>query len=249
MKRNKKTDKTQNNKNMTLEAIKVILLAYIIGNMLFATAMYFLHDMTYVKEVIVKTGISVVIAVFMLLVVEACERVEAKRWNKKGRETFWGQADCGLLKCSGGYIMLPVATILIDIFMGIMFYKEFGADLSAFAGVMQEEYMREPLLVLFIFHFFSVFVILYYCCYKVCYTDYGIYMVHFLKKINISCGEIKKITYSRTKKDTKIKLIIETREQKLILKKDVLSEGWSDFMAYISDIAGRRSIEIDQVRK
>lgn len=222
--------------------IKAVLRIYVIGNLLFAVLMYFMNTMSYVEECLVRTGISAGMAVFILLTIAAFERLEAKKWEKKSSEIFFGQKDYGLLKCSRGYLQLPIITILMDILVGVMLWQEFGKDFHAYINAVKEEEMLVPLLCLLTFHMVSVLVILYDCRYKVCYTEYGIYMLHFFKEVNIPCGEIRKITYYCPKKRKKEKLIIETEQKKLVLRADVLSDGWNDFLRYINAVSNRRNI-------
>lgn len=222
--------------------IKALLLIYVIGNGVSAAVMYLLKETPYIKEVLLRTGISVGIAVLMLLIIGALENLEAKRWDEKCRDIFSGQTNYGLLRCSSGYLQLPIAVFLLDVLIAYMFLREFGTDLHAFVSVMKEEAMREPLFCMLLFNAVNIYVILYYCRYKVCYTESGIYAVHFMRKVKISGGEIRNVVYCRPKKEQKEKLIIEAEGQRLVLRAAVLADGWNDFVKYIKDISDRRNI-------
>lgn len=222
--------------------IKALLLFYVIGNALAAAVMYLLKETAYIREVLVRTGISVGLAVFMLLVIGALESMEAKKWDAKCRDIFSGQTKYGLLRCSSGYLRLPIIVIFLDALIAYMFLREFGNDLHALVSILKEEAMQEPLFCLLLFNGISVYVTLYYCWYKVCYTESGIYAVHFLKKVKISGGEIRRVVYCRTKKEQKEKLIIETKGRKLTLRAAVLADGWNEFVNYLKDFSDRRDI-------
>lgn len=204
--------------------------------------MLLLGDMTYVGECLLRTGISAGIAIFLLLAIAEIERMEAKRWDAKCRDIFSGQTKYGLLRCSSGYLRLPIIVIFLDALIAYMFLREFGNDLHALVSILKEEAMQEPLFCLLLFNGVSVYVTLYYCWYKVCYTESGIYAVHFLKKVKISGGEISRVVYCRTKKEHKEKLIIETEGRKLTLRAAVLADGWNEFVNYLKDFSDRRDI-------
>lgn len=227
------------------EVIKVLLLIYIIGNLVFTVIMYFLDDMTYVKEGWIETGISVAFGIFLVSAIELLQRIEYKKCEKKSKEIFQDNTEYKLLRCSGAYFQIPIITILIDMMFIFMLWQEFGENLYMYIEAMQKEEMLVPIITISFFNFYSVFVILYYCCYKVFYTRYDIYVVHFLKKTNISWGEIKKVSYFSKKQ----KLIIETKQERLILCFEDLGEGWDAFISYVFENACERNIGIDYISK
>lgn len=243
-------DKMRKNEVSVSDVIKAVVLIFIIGNVLFGVVMLAAGETDYIKEVVLKTGVSAVLAVVILLITSALEFTQMKRRSKRSGDIFDENFDDGtefcLLKCSGGYFQLPVAVIFIDIMVAVMFWREFGTDYKQLTVIIHDSAMFSPLLTLCFFNICAVTVSLYYCCYSVCYTKHGIYMVHFLRKVNISCWEIKEIYYC-CKNPGKRKLIIKTEREKLVLRSDVLTDGWNEFCKYIAQISAKRNIPIKSI--
>ncbi len=231
----------KNNKPATFCVIKVILAAFIIGNVIYSSIMIILRQTDYIKEVLLKTGISAAIAIIMLLTISAIEMLNQRKWKRKIGEIFLGSEDFRLLKCSGGYYQLPIAVVLIDMMIAVMFFREYGTDISALSALIADKRMVSPFLTLIFFHIVTLFTVLYYCGYKVCYTEYQIYTVHFMRKVTFSYDEIKKITFLN-KNPHKSVIIIQTEYEKLKLCSDVLSDGWEEFKSCIFDVAEQRNI-------
>lgn len=235
------------NRTKIAEVLKIILIFYVIANLIFAAVMYFFNDMTFVKEMLLRTSCSVGIAVLILLAIAVLESIEARKWDQKSKDIFYGNTDYHLLRCSSGYFQLPIITVLIDLMVGIMLWREFGKDIDGYLNILQEETMASPMFCLVFFNCAAIFTALYYCSYKVCYTRYGLYVVHFLKKTGISYGELKKISYCAGKKDKKKRLLLETAQKRVVLRSDVLTDGWDEFVCYLMDVAEERNIVTETV--
>lgn len=233
------------NKVTTLYMLKVLLLIFIIGNSLYALCTFLAGDMSSVKGFITETGIMVLLNAVLLILVECLERIERKIWNRKCQVASHGDGSYRLLKCSGGYFMLPIAAILLDIMCGVSLWREQQRDADSLMQILKSEEIVFPICYLTFLNCISVFVILYYCCYKVYYTRHFIGMMHFMRQREFSCAEIKKITYYCQNKRHREKLILETNDKKLVLRSDILSDGWEEFMDYIKNIAMEYDIKIN----
>lgn len=233
----------KNDRISTFQIIKVILIIFIVANAIHCSIMYFLHETAYIKEVLTKTGISALLGIVILSAVSLLETAELNRWKKKSADIFSGEEEYRLLKCSSGYYQLPVAVAFIDIMIAVMFFREFGTDTSAIAELMADKAMISPFLTLSFFHIATLFTVLYYCCRKVCYTKHSIYAVLFLRRVNIPCEEIKRIS-CHVKGHERKRIVIETDYQRLVLRSDVLSDGWNEFEGCLSAIAESRNIPI-----
>lgn len=240
--------KMKNSSSSTFEAIKAILAIFIIVNAMHGSIMFFLHETAYIKEVLIKTGFSVFTAISILLIIAVLEMLERKRWRRKSDELFLNGENFKLLKCSGGYYQLPIITVFINIMVTVMLLQEFGTDTAAIAELIADETLLTPFITICFFNIYALFTVFYYCCYKVCYTEYSIYMVHFLRKVNISCDDIKGISFHTTKHD-RDKIVIVTEYNRLVLRSDVLSDGWDEFKNYIFHISQSRNIIVEHIYK
>lgn len=234
----------EKNKISSSVMLKYLLLIFIIGNSVYALCMFFAGDMGSIKDFVTQTGTIVLLNAALLLLVSCGEVIERKRWDKKVQAAFLGDGSYRLLKCSSGYFMVPVLAILLDILFGSMLWKEYKRDADALMKILQSEEIVFPVVFLIIYNCLCVFVILYYCCYKVCYTGHFIEMVHFLCKKKVAWGQIRKIEYIVLKKSNRKKVVFETGEKRLVLRSELLCNGWEEFIGYVKDMAGKYDINL-----
>ena len=76
-----KKKSTKKNDTSNSMVIKVMLLGFLGGNMIYAVIAFLMGDMQYIPEVLTKTGVCLVIHTILLLGVTALEHTE----NKIGR--------------------------------------------------------------------------------------------------------------------------------------------------------------------
>lgn len=207
--------------------------------------MFLLNEMLYVKEFVIRTSISVIFAVIILLAVTALEKAEIKKYNKMSIDIFYDNAKYKILKCSIGYLQLPIITIFIDIITLVLLWREFGTNFNEYIGIIHDKAMLSPIITLSFFNFSALVTTLYYYGNKLFYTENYIYVVHFSKKINVSCWEIEKISYYAKKH--KQKLIIKTQQEKIVLRSDIFTDGWDEFISYIFAISDKYNIFIEYI--
>lgn len=227
----------------TSELLKVILGSYVIIIGIYVICMCVIGDMTYVTEVLIRTGDSLGIAVLLVMIVEALQRADQKRSRRKRNEILLDQTNSGLLRCSSAYYMLPTGMLFIDLMLAALLWQGYRWDFRAYADALSADSLRLSMMVLAFLHMCSVFVIFYYGHRKVYYTDYEICLMKAWKKTQIWCSDIKKITYCHSKKGDRI--FIESSRQ-LELRADQFTDGWKQFMIYICAIADRYQIELVQ---
>lgn len=238
--------KQKNNKDTvpsTAYLIKFLLVLVVIVNIVFVVPLLLGGEAGMAKDLTVQTGITFFSNAVLLLFVELLERMERKRWEKKAQVDS-PDGEYRLLKCSGGYFMLPVVTIFLDLMVGGTVLVEYWKNADDLKKFLQSEEMVFPTCYLLLLNVVCVFVILYYCCYKVYYTRHIIGSVHFLQKKKISCAEIQNIEYSCGKLGKKATLLIETKEVKLKFRSETLSDGWEEFLQFIIETAKTYDIKI-----
>lgn len=245
---NKMKERQKKNRNenfSTVDLIKFLLFIVILANMIFAVVMFLDGDISEVKDFAVRTGMTFLSNAILLLFVELLERMERKRWKKKAQLDS-SEGEYRLLKCSGGYFMFPLVTIFLDVLMGAMTLKAYRNNADEVKQFLQSEEIVFPACYLLLLNVVCVFVILYYCCYKVYYTGHFIGLVHFIQKKKISCAEIQKIEYSSRKQGKKVILWIETKDTRLKLCSETLSDGWEEFVKFIKETAKKYDIKINR---
>ena len=94
-KKNTKKDDTSNS-----TVIKVMLLGFLGGNMIYAVIAFLMGDMQYIPEVLTKTGACLVIHTILLLGVTALEHIEDRNWRIKNRVGTDLGSEYKTLKCS-----------------------------------------------------------------------------------------------------------------------------------------------------
>ena len=80
-----KKKSTKKNDTSNSMVIKVMLLGFLGGNMIYAVIAFLMGDMQYIPEVLTKTGACLVIHTILLLGVTALEHIEDRNWRIKNR--------------------------------------------------------------------------------------------------------------------------------------------------------------------
>ena len=69
--------------------IKVMLLGFLGGNMIYAVIAFLMGDMQYIPEVLTKTGVCLVIHTILLLGVTVLEHIENRNWRNRSWKGWW----------------------------------------------------------------------------------------------------------------------------------------------------------------
>lgn len=102
--------------------IKVMLLGFLGGNMIYAVIAFLMGDMQYIPEVLTKTGVCLVIHTILLLGVTALEHIENRNWRIKNRVGTDLGSEYKTLKCSAAYYMIYVCTFLLTLMLIALLY-------------------------------------------------------------------------------------------------------------------------------
>ena len=101
-----KKKSTKKNDTSNSMVIKVMLLGFLGGNMIYAVIAFLMGDMQYIPEVLTKTGACLVIHTILLLGVTALEHIEDRNWRIKNRVGTDLGSEYKTLKCSATYLSL-----------------------------------------------------------------------------------------------------------------------------------------------
>lgn len=118
----------------------------------------------------------------------------------------------------------------------IFFFDWYRSERETLIENWQNGGLTTAILFMIAMNFCCVFVFFRYTCKKVVYSKYFLCVVNFLKIETISWSELQKIEY-RCKKKTE--LILTTYDRTIVLKREILYNGWADFEQYVSDMAKR----------
>lgn len=236
----------KSNKVSTLDILKCIFIIFVIVNLLYLSAMFLSGDTSGVKDFAVKTGRCVLVNAVLLLFTEICEVTERCFLKRKSKVDFYGDGKLMLLKCSGGYAILPVVTVLLDSVIGYMFIKQYRIDAEEIIKFLHSDESVFPFLYMMILNCCCVIVILYYCCYKVYYNRRYIEKVSFFGKKIILCSEIKSINYYNHENFMRRKIVLKTADDKVVFCAKRLCDGWEEFSEYVMKIAEEHRIAVNK---
>ena len=117
-----KKKSTKKNDTSNSMVIKVMLLGFLGGNMIYAVIAFLMGDMQYIPEVLIKTGVCLVIHTILLLGVTALEHIENRNWRIKNRVGTDLGSEYKTLKCSAAYYMIYVCTFLLTLMLIALLY-------------------------------------------------------------------------------------------------------------------------------
>lgn len=233
----------KNNKISLVTALKILFLIFIIGNFLYIACGLLLGDTSTIKSFATEIGICILFEAVLLILTELCGIIEQRIWKSKSNIELYGESDCKLLKCSGGYYQLPVVTALLDIMIGVSALRQYNTDAKELIEFLHNKDCIFGIAFIAFLNLCCVFVIFYYCHYKVYYNRQCIGIVSFFNKREISCAEIEEIIYNNKIKNEK--LVLKTADGKVTFRLERLSDGWEEFLKYIINIAKIRHITIN----
>ena len=238
-KKNTKKDDTSNS-----TVIKVMLLGFLGGNMIYAVIAFLTGDMQYIPEVLLKTGACLIIHIILLLGVTALEIFENRNWRIKNRVGTDLGSEYKTLKCSAAYYMIYVCTFLLTLMLIALLYLWYQDERETLIESYHNGGLTTGIVYMIFMYLVSIYCFFRYTCQKVFYTELSIYHVSFFKKEKVTWSQIQTIKYRYKKK--KQKFIFTTHDHKTItLRSDILYDGWADFEEYVLDMADIYEIAIN----
>lgn len=238
-KKNTKKDDTSNS-----TVIKVMLLGFLIGNMIYAVIAFLTGDMQYIPEVLLKTGICLIIHIILLLGVTALEIFENRNWRIKNRVGTDLGSEYKTLKCSAFYYMMYICTFLLTLMLIAFLYLWYRDERETLIESYHNGGLTTGIVYMIFMYLVSIYCFFRYTCQKVFYTEHFIYHVSFFKKETVTWSQIQTIKYCYKKK--KQKFVFTTYDHKTItLRSDILYDGWADFEEYVLDMADIYEIAIN----
>lgn len=239
-----KKKSTKKNDTSNSMVIKVMLLGFLGGNMIYAVIAFLMGDMQYIPEVLTKTGACLVIHTILLLGVTALEHIEDRNWRIKNRVGTDLGSEYKTLKCSATYYMLYICTFLLTLMLIALLYLWYQDERETLIESYRNGGLTTDIVYIIFMYLVSIYCFFRYTCQKVFYTELSIYHVSFFKKEKVTWSQIQTIKYRYKKK--KEKFIFTTHDHKTItLRSDILYDGWADFEEYVLDMADIYEIAIN----
>lgn len=231
--------KTEKDKITVASMIKVMLMIFFFGNLLYAAISFLLGDVSHIEEVLLRTGVCTVLNLLLFLGAELCIFIENRRWKAKNRIDTNLENNYKTLKCNGGNYMLYLSVFLLDLMVICFFWYWNYSEKDSLIISYQNGELVEPFICIIAMNLFSIFSFLYFNCKKVFYTEHFIYVVCYMQRDTISWSSLQKIEYHCKKKP---KLVFTTREKTIVINSAVLCDGWSDFLTQVINEAKKYNI-------
>lgn len=225
----------------TSAVIKVILGFFLVGNLLYAGIAFLTGDTGYIGEVLLKTGISVVVNIFLLLGADFCSAIENRMWKIKNYAESDLDNHYQTLKCSGGYYIYYLSVMILDLICIGFFWYWYETERESLVRSYQEGDLTYCFLVMLGFNLTSIFTFLRYNSKRVFYTRRYFCMVSFFRRETVTWSSLKKIEYCRKKKP---RLVFTTMEKTIVVNSEIFYDGWSDFEEQVLGAAQEYQIHL-----
>lgn len=160
-----------------------------------------------------------------------CEVIASQSWRRKSQRDDWKIKE-RVIKCTPVVYVLPIIGVLLLLMMGLLFYN---ITLEEGIEFWEEGVLTFPLLFLLGYNIVAVVNFLYYTRQRVYYSRYGFKMVSFGKSCDIPWSQVRTIVFSSSKK--KKRLTVTAAEMTIVLRSEVLADGWDDFVVWSQQMA------------
>lgn len=162
--------------------IKVMLLGFLGGNMIYAVIAFLMGDMQYIPEVLTKTGACLVIHTILLLGVTALEHIEDRNWRIKNRVGTDLGSEYKTLKCSATYYMLYISTFLLTLMLIAFLYLWYQDERETLIESYRNGGLTTGIVYIIFMYLVSIYCFFRYTCQKYSIQNFLSTMWASLKK-------------------------------------------------------------------
>lgn len=224
----------------TVEVFLVILGGLVVGNLLYAGICLLFGYRDENQEFLRKTVSHAVVYLVLFSGILACDGLSKRFWRRKNQQDDW-DTEFRVLKCIPQAYALVILAVLLTLGMGVLFSQATAEEVQT---LWENGGLTYPILFVFGYDIIAILVFLYYNRRKVFYSRYQFRLVSFWRHYDTPWTRVRAITLVQKKK--KSRLVLTAAERTIVLRSEVLEDGWGDFVDFTRRMARKYHISFEE---
>lgn len=215
----------------TFDVVILILAIVVVGNLLYSGVCLLFGWQDEKQEFLRQTAGIAAVNIALFLGIVACDSLSKRFWRRKNERDDW-DAEFRVLKCTPQAYALLIAGVFLLLLLALMVGQATAEELQA---AWDSGALAFPILFVVGYNLLAIPSFLYYTRQKVFYSRYQLRVAGFWRRCDIPWARIRSITLIPKKK--KSRLVLTVVERNIVLRSEVLANGWDDFVDFVRRMA------------